>query len=425
MVDTLVDLPGMFPPVLGDNFGPPGSGLEYDDIRGARRAWRPRLAEIANRIGRTIGSPTWWSDTEHPTPETGSGGWASGLEKAYTRRGGWNGRSARDLLTQLLNSHQPSGYTHTVAPGYSANPATFPAGWQRVGPVLAGSWSDSGEPAVAEPQTSHRYYIVPASRAVVAGATPWPGQLAVVDGLLTITGEVSTGNTNTRLGLDARWCELPATARRSREHIINTVRQTGQIIVAQPSAFFSYEAGQLDHYNAASVAAVGPSARETPTALNLLPQGVLIPLAPAIAAPRFMSDASVLASPWAHERLQLTSSEIPQADAEQLLPRLAPRFPGETDGDGQVLRHITVFGMDADARFGGQPMTGFVASGLLTIADGEMTWTLDCTPGLPQWVGAAPTPATVGQVLAASYAGQPVEDVDPRITIVELAYTAA
>lgn len=425
-VDTLVDLPGMFPAVLGDNFGPPGSGLEYDDIRGARRAWRPRLAEIANRIGRTIGCPTWWSDTEHPNPGTGAAGWAEGLERALVRRGGWNGRSARDLLTQLLNSHQPSGVTHSVAPGYSSNPATFPAGWQRVGPVAGASWSDSGEPSVAEPATSHRYYLVPASRTVVAGATPWPGRLAVVDGLLTITAQPTTGDTNVRVGLDARWCEIPTTARRAREHIINTIKQTGEIRVQQPSAFVDYQPGELQHVDAASVAAVGPSGRETPTALNLIPQGALTPLAPAIAAARFFSDASVLAAPWAYDEVKVTSSEIPQADATALLPRIAPRFPGETDGDGLVLRHVTLYALASEARFGnGDPMTGFVAAGQLAIADGELTWTLECTPGLPQWSGAAPTPVTVGQVDAASYQAQPIELIDPRIRIADLAYVSA
>lgn len=422
-VDTLVDLPGMAPAVLGDNFGPPGSGLPYDDIRGARRGWRPRLAEIANRIGRSIGAPAWWADAEHPPPGTGSSGTYDGLEKAYVRDGGWNGRSARELLTEMMNSHQPSGVSHTVMAGYYATAASWPAGWGRVGPAAA--WSDSGEPAVTEPQTNHRYYLMPASRSVTAGATPLPAYLAVSAGLLTVVPRASTGDTNKRIALDARWCEIPVTARRSREHLVNAVRMSGEIAIAQPSAYYKFERGEVEFTDAASQAAVGASARELSTALIVGPRGAYTPTAPATAAARFLSDASVLAVPWAYERLQLTCSTMPQAQATAILPYVAPRVPGEADGDGLVVRHVTVLAMDADARMGGAPMTGFVVAGTLTVTDGDMVIDLECVPGAPQYVGGAPTQVTVGQVDAATYQAHPAGDIDPRIRVSDLAYTAA
>jgi hypothetical protein len=85
-----------------------------------------------------------------------------------------------------------------------------------------------------------------------------------------------------------------------------------------------------------------------------------------------------------------------------------------------------MYALDAAARFNdAQPMSGFVVAGELVISGGELTWSLDCVPGDPQYVGGAPGPITVGQVDAASYQAHPAGDIDPRIRITDLAYASA
>jgi len=100
---------------------------------------------------------------------------------------------------------------------------------------------------------------------------------------------------------------------------------------------------------------------------------------------------------------------------------VAPRLPGETDGDGRVVRHVTIHNIDPDLRFDGAPVTGFVTGGSMTMEGGDIVWKLDTTPGLPQYASGVPAPLTVSEMVAAG-SGLTAGDTDPLITIADLAY---
>jgi len=143
---------------------------------------------------------------------------------------------------------------------------------------------------------------------------------------------------------------------------------------------------------------------------------------PAAAAPYFASDASALAAPYSYDAFELRASLVPDAVAADLLPTIAPRLPAETDGDGRLVRHLTVYGMDPDIRFAGQPVLGFVVSGSLTIVDGELVFTLLTVPGNPTVTGGSATPVLVSEVVGTATGAVLPPNIDPQITVAELAY---
>lgn len=348
LTDTLADLNAETPTALRPRPEAP------------RFRWRPRLAELAHQIGRSIGAPTWWADDEGPAEHPSWGTLLHGL--AITL---WAG-SARDMLTALLNSHQPGGYTHTAVPGYPTG--SWTSGYDRVGPT---TWDPNPpDTPITEPVTDERYYLVKASRK-------------------------ATGHTTAEI--DAAWCDIPAKARKAREQIINVVRVQGETATesAPSSGVWQYAAGFTEADDPTDRAQYGPTVRDLPTQLWLgytpIGSDPVPPPAPAIVAANFLSDASVRSSPWVYDKFQLVSSRIPQATADTLLPYIAPRFPGATDGDDTVLRHLTLTNLDTAIDFDGDgEVSGFLVRGSLTVTnptgqpgDGDLIWNLTLTPGEP------------------------------------------
>lgn len=378
LVDTLAELRGMFPThPLGSPAGTYG-GYSYTARDHAREWWRSRLAEIGALIGRSIGNPDWWNDVEQPHPGTNDGvaltGSAGYFGLAYVdpRVGNWDGKSAHQLLTELLNSHQPGGLTHTIVAAYGSS---YPGDFEFVCAPDPGSGLYGTEPIPADPDSDYRYLLVPASR-------------------------VSAGHAG--FELDGDWCEIPARARRSREHVVNTVRLGGRSQLANPAdpnLVYAWTDEALEYVNATDRDTYGVSARDLPTALNLRRDPNDNPLdyqavAPGVVAPRFLTDASARDAGWTYGTFEVVSSRIPQLVAEDLLRYVAPRHYGEADGDGQVLRHVTLTNLDPSIAFGyytigdppefhETPVTGFVTATTLTVA-GDLIWSLTLTPGEPQ-----------------------------------------
>lgn len=362
-VDALSELGSLYPHAIGN-----GAGSYWGRIH-----WRCRFAEFAVTMGRAIGCGTWWGDREDPPYPDAGGSYAGALDQALENKGGYKGKSARDLLTSLLNSHQPNGHTHTVAAIYSAD-GSWPAGYRRVGPdVYWGDRLDNADAAALSLLAAEtalpvgfRYLLVPASR----HSSPGAGYGAVE--------------------LDGSWCDLPSSARRARGRAFNVVNVLGEENVKDPGpGYVPIEAARMIGSGLAPER--GAIARELPTQLDLgyNPPATIGYTRPAVtaAAGRFLSDASDFAAPWAYDAFTLRASRMPQADALAILPYLAPRLPGETDGDGQVLRHITFTNVDDELEFPHSPgdpeVAGFVTAGTLTVQAGDLVWSLRTTPGLP------------------------------------------
>jgi hypothetical protein len=144
------------------------------------------------------------------------------------------------------------------------------------------------------------------------------------------------------------------------------------------------------------------------------------------------SDDSQRAS-WVYDGFTVRASRVPAGLRDRVLPRLAPRVPGEPDGNGQILKHLTIYRPADSMRFADAPglVTGFVTQGQLRIMGGDLVYGFTLTPGLPIALDAGnddtatATPVTVAQVDAATYQGQPVADIDPLIRVSDLAYVAA
>lgn len=388
--------------------------------------WRACMAQIGKSIGVSIGCPSWWPDAENQLSSLG-----------FVEPAEWKSPAA-EILTRLLASHQPSNYDHVLTPGYDAASA-YAAGYRWVGPDDEVNWRTA--PGVldgvawkadaADPATPLRYYLVPASRRVDGTGGGLPLAFEVRDGTLTLVPSLAapTARGHGRQAVDAGWCELPAVMRRSREHRANLVQINGErrkVDASVSPASFNFGNGSLTYTGDTSDGLV---VREVNTWLELddtpdsVYAGGVVAYASAdapLVAANYLSDPSSKAA-WVYDAFTLVASRIPQDIADDLLPKLAPRFPGETDGDGQALRHLTIYRPAAASRAGADLVSGFVTAGELQVVDGDLYWTFTLTPGLPQWVGATPTPVTVGDVAAAGYGTTTAPDIDPLIRVADLA----
>lgn len=376
----------------------------------SRYRWLERMAEYAADIGVSVGRPSGWSGTE--------GGAEYMIDQIEYPKD-----TAAEELEALINSHVPGGVTYTWATVYQTG---YPTGYQWAAPS---SWQMNPpavtDYAVADPGTTLKILPMPASR-VAATAQGLPLVFVVVAGVLTLgpsTGGVA-GTGHTAIALDAGWCALPTKARRAREGAVNTVLVGG---TCNPGVVQTTDYGmQLFPYSAVTVtdaadaAARGASVREVPTKLRVsivpgTPTAAVYPIAAA-----FLSDPSVDEADWSYDGFQLVSSLIPQATADWLLSLVAPRLPGEANGDGRLVKHVTIYDIDPDLRFNGEPVTGFITGGTMTIVEGDIVWELDTIPGRPQYV-AAPAVLLVSEMVAAG-AGLTIEDTDPLLVIADLAY---
>lgn len=421
----------------------------------ASMRWRVRFAEVALRLARTIACPTWWSDDERPAQTSrpnGAGNLLRGLDQPTPVdtgvRVGLTGLflypyPASDVLARLLNSHHPSGIAHTLIAGWQSVGSTFPAGWRRIGPdTYWNPYNDANatsgpNPSFVEPQTSDRYYVVPASRAVDAATTYLPLVFAVAGGVLTLQPNPSATSPRGHrpLGIDAAWCQLPATFRKAREHAPNVINMHGQESFQQTSGSTPTVRDAVRAYaNTAAQTADGTVLRELETALDLGtaaadyhtdPDRFTSVEAPIVAAAALTDDTQ--RTSWTPDTFTVRLSLMPDAVAASVAPRICPRQPGETDGDAQVARHAVVYRLPDSKRFtDGNPVAGFVVRGVMKVINGDVVWQLVITPGLPRYVnGTAPAPITVAQVDAASYQAQQCSTIDPRIRVADLAHVAS
>lgn len=425
-------------PPLGQPTTNPGG-----DKRNARPYWRERGAELAVVIsgGLSLGCPTWWGNSEDPvSANTDSvGRYFGGL--AYDPYGSkmYEG-SAADVLERFINSHQPSGFTHTWVTVY--NPAGHPTGYRRIGPD---TWASLSDPSTAvpigvlsDPGGSLRVEAVPASR-MLPSAAGLPLRLVISGGRLELEPRDSSGtaSSSTQAALDAEWCIIPATARRARDSVTNTLnilgygrQPTGE--TSGTSAVYDWSDFGRTFQDTTDAATRGPLQRDLPTMLFLGLSDTAFGTGSgntggtaelSLVAANFLSDPTALAASWSYDAFTVLSSLIPQSVATWLLPIMAPRLPGETNGDGRLVRNVTLYDIAADLRFGGSPVTGFVTAGSLTISGGEMTWQLRTAPGRPIYTGGTPSPVTVAEFEAVvSGSGLTIDDVDPLITFADLDY---
>jgi hypothetical protein len=351
-------------------------GLTYPYRSNARTTWRYRLAEVAALIARTVGAPTWWATTEDaPVPTFGgtpSSVPGSGMVTITPEIGGFGGKTAWQLLTELCNTWQPipSGtsynITHAIAPHYGAS---YPTDYAWVAGAAGGTVYNY-EPAPTDPASTIRYMLVPASRRATT-SQDWHGGVA----------------------LDADWCRIPAKARRSREHIVNNVRLGGRALVTaddDATYAFKWTDTAVEFSDATDVAGFGPSTRELPTQLILYRHPNPVPVAayPAVdpCGNRYLSVTSARNAGYTYDTFVLQSSLVPNGPSDNalgVLGRLAPRWPGEAWGDGQLLRYVVVSNLDPAIGFGGTTVTGFLRAGVMSVADGDITWNLTLTPGDP------------------------------------------
>jgi hypothetical protein len=255
-----------------------------------------------------------------------------------------------------------------VVPYYGAG---YPSGYEFVGGLPRGSEYGTGETVPADPGGSLRYMLVPASRRAPT-SQDWHSELV----------------------LDGDWCKVPASARRSREHIVNIARLSGVALVDDPSSptvSYAFQSGVKDITDAVDLAAHGPSARDVPTQLYLYAEpatvvgGGMTYGYPAVAAAgaRFLSVASARNAGYSYDTFTLDGSLIPVATQVGLFPYIAPRAPDEDTGDGLALRHVTIDNLDPAIGFGSTSVSGFLKSGTLTVQDGALSWSLQLTPGDP------------------------------------------
>ena len=377
---------------------------EPDVNQRGRFAWRPRLAQVGNLSGLSVGCPDWWADGEGPAGNVNTAGTPFKLSQVTDQYSG----TTQENLAALVNSHQPGAQTHVVTTVYGPHPT----GYGYVGPD---DWTTNEPPPfgfatwnpIAEPAGPLRAELVPASRRV-SGALGLPLMFAEESGRIVVVPRVMSGSSLTAIAVDADWCNVPTTARRSRESAVNAVN-----IIGQGRTQSTDDSGVATYANVDSAYVVqgdlsrGVVTRDVATQLYTGPIGFSdayygpAALEPPIVGSLFLADSSALDAPWAYDSVTVLSSLIPDAHLSDLLPVIAPHVPGETGGDGRLVRQITVYGLGRDLRFGGDPATGFITGGTMTISDGEIAWDLAMTPGRPQWTDFLPAPITVGQFDAA------------------------
>lgn len=382
-VDYRVELPSAFP-----TYDPAGTGLS------ANAFYLHKWALISRALGLSIGVPTSWDN-------------GPGSTVTYD----WAGSSAADHAAELLNSYVPGGVHHTLVPYFGAG---YPAGYR---------WVDSGytvpvgiTPPMADPNTSVKLLAVPAAR-TSSGVSRLPLVFRNADGLLDVISTPAAGS-GSMPSVSARYCEVPATVRRTRDHLVNTVIVKG---INMQTSGYEHRPSTYTHTDAAAVAARGTIARTVDSQLILRyydtdpdEPGAVQSYVPPIAASFLAQPASTLA----YKEFVVRASDMPQVVAEAVIPYLTPSYPG--DGlDGRVVRHLTVHSLPAEARIPDADPSGFITSGTLSIAGGDVTFVLNVTPGSVAYT-ATPTPITVGEFVAAGVSALAVPNVDPALVVADL-----
>lgn len=403
----------------------------------AQTRFRRKLTEIGQQIGRSVGVPSWWAQ-DGPL-FTGSPATSPNLAQPNLPRGFnvWT-ENARQLFTRTLNDVQPGWLNHTLVPGYLTG--AYPTGY-----------ATSNEPAdlepvtgVADPASSYRLLCVPAGRRTRGQA--WPLVFAVRSGVTTLQPSAAAATDgHDPIAVDAAWCDLPVKLRRAREHVVNVATLSSWVRKVEALTSSSTKITEVDGEATTSDVRAGEQAtqRTIPVQVQLgdtwdstyISGQTPAPAPGPYATDRwrtFVSDTSQRAA-WVYDAFTLRASRVPTDLRDLVLTRLAPRIPGETDGNGHVLKHMTIYRPAPQARPVDAPglIAGFVVSGQLRVVNGDVLYTFTLTPGLPIPMTAgyvdttAPTPVTVAQVDGGAYQAQLCNTLDPLIRVADLAYVAA
>lgn len=386
--DLLVDLPSITP--------------TRTDV--GRRRCLERLTQISAATGRSIGLPTALGRAQDGSPRYSAD---------------WSG-NARDVLSSWAPGADVGGtFDGTLTPAYNA----YPAGYS----YCAADAADRVQPAIADPASTIKYVYTHASPLDVR-THKLPLRLGVVDGRLTL---VPAPAADTRFAaIDAGVCDIPSRLRSSRDHAPNTIRLVG-IAEWDTAATFGgtdQERPYSPDYYTGDVASAGPRAREVKTQLVLgtfdhtssASPTVPSPVPINATAPRFVPDPTAQVETYAVDGFTVNAAQLSQAEALSALPILAPAYPGE-GGDNVLLRHVTIYRIAPNARRGASfIVTGWIVSGSLRIADGQITYELTTTPGVPVYDPAV-TPVTFAEFEAAA-AGLTVDQADPLIAFADLNY---
>lgn len=402
-----------------------------------------RLAEIGQQVARTIGVPSWWADDATYGPLAAAqqvqvmgvpGGTENHVESVL-----WT-EDAQTMLESTVNTGQPLRMHHTLVPQLGSS---YPAGYKS-STYQAGTGLDPPT-GLADSGSGKGLLVVPASRRTTNQA--WPLEL-VVSGLLLTLQPAAAGTQvgHDAIGVDAAWCDLPVRARRAREHVVNTVELKSLLWRTRynpgdPASESSTVPGSVTVTDPDKPAGELVNRRTVPTYIWALGQEPGSTFAAGESALAYQGDHwdylwwsdDSQREAWVFDAFTLRGSRVPEALWDRVLPRLAPRIPGETDGTGHVLKHLTIYRPADAVRYADQPglVTGFVTQGQLRVLRGDLVFTLTLTPGLPVALTSAgaetdrATPVTVAQVEAATYAAQPAADIDPRIRVSDLAHVAA
>jgi hypothetical protein len=393
--DLLADLGSWFP------------GPETNAIGGGIGGFRHRLAWVARWSGHSIGTPTWWPDVPNSP---------SRLRFAVE----WLGDASSALFALILRSWAPSGLHHALTPYVGAS---YPAGYE-----FADSRPDVMPPGFdwtpyPDPNSGVRYMVQPAGRRLLT-VPPLPLRFIAVDGVLNLTGPTGANRMPT---VSADVCVLPTTMRQGREHAPNVVRATG-VNTNLDGTPENLEYDATKEVSLPDATASGPRGRniDTMLAFNVYsgdPEGPTTPIpAAATEVASYLADASQLAELWTFDGFTIQASAMTATDAASALPVITPAYM-DAGRDGQLVRHITVHSIAPDVRPDATRSTisGFIVAGELSIRDGQMDFNLTTTPGAPVLGGSPSAPITVGEFTAAAYADLLVPNVNPNITLADLA----
>lgn len=408
VADFLADLGSRFP-VYGPEYG----GLAW----GSLDIWQTRFAMVGRVIGRSIGLPS---------------GLATVSAAAPLLRARWFGDSAAAITSRLLRSWAPGGIHHVLVTRHTPGSTAYPPGYVWADPTdrPIGGGGIPTTPYVPDPVTTTRHLVVPASRQETT-AFGSPLQFVVRSNMVTVANTPGAVAPRRHPALSASWCRIPATLTRRRDHLINTVRIKGVHQSTQSFGTENYDkTGQTEVANLSDVAARGSIARDIDTDLVIREYATndseTGPIRPGVVEQGnyHLSDPSVLASNKAYGALEVYAHLMPADEAAAVLPYLAPQPPGL--GDGRILRHVSVYALDPAVVDPAATPGGFIAAGELVIERGRLRYVLSTTPGAPGYGGASPSPITLGQFTAKTFAPTyAVANLDPTLRVGDLSQIGA
>jgi len=398
------------------------------------RLTRHRLAQIGYSIARSIGLPTTAPAESNPpvappdpTTVGGGGGASATIPQTNLAPIGF-GDSGRDHLAKWCASCPEIVVAGIITPTPAA---AYPTGYGYCGPS---TWF--GTP-IPDPASSARYIITTGDRAAYTAAK-LPLRLSY-NGSELVLGPAPAADDHTA-AVDAGYVETPSAARTDRSFAPNVVQVNGAAFSfagkgiggapptdAQGYAWQAHTSPMV--LSASDAAATGPRVRQLDTIRNLasfdwfnLPYVRENGIAPVVAAP-YLPDAEALATRWGLDAMTIKASRMTDADALSCLPKLTPHYPGE-NGDGKLVRHVTLFNVDPDVRPDLTRMPeGYVVGWRWFIAEGELDVTVMTTPG--RRFGAGVTRITVGEVDAATWHAIPAGNIDRNILVSDLTYVDA